>query len=35
VALTPEEAANIEKALAAMEVQGDRYPAHLQTRVGR
>jgi aryl-alcohol dehydrogenase-like predicted oxidoreductase len=35
VALTPAELANIEKALAAVEVQGDRYPAHLQARVGR
>ena len=35
VALTPEELANIEKALAAVEVHGDRYPAHLKARVGR
>ena len=35
VALTPEELAKIEKALAAVEVHGDRYPAHLKARVGR
>jgi aryl-alcohol dehydrogenase-like predicted oxidoreductase len=35
VALTPDELAKIETALAAIEVQGDRYPANLQARVGR
>jgi len=35
VSLTREELTKIEKALAAIEVQGDRYPAHLQARVGR
>jgi aryl-alcohol dehydrogenase-like predicted oxidoreductase len=35
VELTPEDLSNIEAALAQVEVQGDRYPAHLQARVGR
>ena len=35
VALTAEDLRNIETALAEVHVQGDRYPAHLQERVGR
>ncbi|MBZ9700540.1 MULTISPECIES: aldo/keto reductase [unclassified Mesorhizobium] len=35
VELTAADLASIEKALASVEVQGDRYPAHLKTRVGR
>ncbi|MFO1061798.1 MAG: aldo/keto reductase [Dongiaceae bacterium] len=33
--LTPDELHRIEAALAAVEVQGARYPAHLQARIGR
>lgn len=33
--LTTDELRSIEGALAAIEVQGDRYPAHLQQNVGR
>ncbi|RZL92471.1 MAG: NAD-dependent epimerase/dehydratase family protein [Variovorax sp.] len=35
VELTAEELLNIEAAVSTVEVQGDRYPAHLQQRVGR
>jgi aryl-alcohol dehydrogenase-like predicted oxidoreductase len=35
VELTAEDLRNIETALAEVHVQGDRYPAHLQERVGR
>ncbi len=35
VALTPIDLERIETALAAIEVQGARYPSHLQARVGR
>ena len=35
VALTTEDLKIIEAALAAIAVKGDRYPAHLQQRVGR
>ena len=35
VALTPEDLQSIEEALAGIEVQGARYPAQLQNRVGR
>jgi aryl-alcohol dehydrogenase-like predicted oxidoreductase len=35
VALTPSDLAAIGKALAAVEVHGDRYPEHLQQMVGR
>ncbi|CAI0816477.1 putative oxidoreductase [Serratia entomophila] len=35
IALTAGELADIGVALAAIEVQGDRYPAHLQQNVGR
>ncbi|RYZ43318.1 MAG: aldo/keto reductase [Myxococcaceae bacterium] len=35
VKLTPEELRDIQGALSAITVQGDRYPAHLQARVGR
>ncbi len=35
VALTPEDLQSIEGALAGIEVQGARYPAQLQNRVGR
>jgi aryl-alcohol dehydrogenase-like predicted oxidoreductase len=35
VALTGDELRDIETALAQITVQGDRYPAHLQARVGR
>lgn len=35
ITLTPEDLKIIEGALAAIAVQGDRYPAHLQQRVGR
>jgi aryl-alcohol dehydrogenase-like predicted oxidoreductase len=35
IALTAGELADIAVALAAIEVQGDRYPAHLQQNVGR
>jgi pyridoxine 4-dehydrogenase len=34
VALTADDLAAIEQALGAITVQGDRYPAHLQARVG-
>jgi aryl-alcohol dehydrogenase-like predicted oxidoreductase len=35
IALTAEDLSDIEQALAAVEVQGDRYPPHLQAAVGR
>jgi aryl-alcohol dehydrogenase-like predicted oxidoreductase len=35
VALTPDDVGEIEGALAKITVQGDRYPPHLQARVGR
>jgi aryl-alcohol dehydrogenase-like predicted oxidoreductase len=35
VELTPDDLRGIESALSAVTVQGDRYPAHLQQRVGR
>ncbi|WP_225408873.1 aldo/keto reductase [Stigmatella hybrida] len=35
VELTPDELRDIEGALSKITVQGDRYPAHLQARVGR
>jgi hypothetical protein len=35
VQLTPEELRDIESTLARIKVQGDRYPADLQERVGR
>lgn len=35
VALSPVDLADIEMALAGIKVEGDRYPAHLQARVGR
>ncbi|RKG73755.1 aldo/keto reductase [Corallococcus terminator] len=35
VRLTPEELRDIQGALSQITVQGDRYPAHLQARVGR
>jgi aryl-alcohol dehydrogenase-like predicted oxidoreductase len=35
IALTPEDLREIENALAGIEIQGERYPAHLQQRVGR
>ena len=35
VALTPDDLREIEGALAKITVQGDRYPPHLQARVGR
>jgi aryl-alcohol dehydrogenase-like predicted oxidoreductase len=35
VVLSAEELANIEAVLGKVTVQGDRYPAHLQSRVGR
>jgi aryl-alcohol dehydrogenase-like predicted oxidoreductase len=35
VALTPDDLAAIAAALSTVTVQGDRYPAHLQARVGR
>jgi aryl-alcohol dehydrogenase-like predicted oxidoreductase len=35
VALTPDDLREIEGALSKIAVQGDRYPAHLQARVGR
>ncbi len=35
VALTREDLATIERAVASVQVQGDRYPAELQARVGR
>jgi aryl-alcohol dehydrogenase-like predicted oxidoreductase len=35
VQLTPEDLRNIESAVSKIKVQGDRYPANLQARVGR
>ena len=35
VDLTPDDLREIENALSSVSVQGDRYPAHLQARVGR
>ena len=35
VELSKDELKDIESALSAIQVQGDRYPAHLQARVGR
>jgi aryl-alcohol dehydrogenase-like predicted oxidoreductase len=35
VDLTPDDLREIESALAQIHIQGDRYPAHLQSRVGR
>lgn len=35
VTLTPDDLHDIETALSNIKVQGDRYPAHLQQRVGR
>jgi aryl-alcohol dehydrogenase-like predicted oxidoreductase len=35
VALTPDDVGVIEGAVSKIAVQGDRYPAHLQARVGR
>lgn len=35
LALTAGDLATIEKALSGITIQGDRYPAHLQARVGR
>src|SRR3954471_13404169 len=35
VELTPDDLRSIEAALSQVTVQGDRYPAHLQARVGR
>jgi len=35
MALSPEDLAKLETALAAVEVHGERYPAHLKARVGR
>jgi aryl-alcohol dehydrogenase-like predicted oxidoreductase len=35
VRLTPEELRVIESTVSRIKVQGDRYPAHLQERVGR
>src|SRR5207249_3451008 len=35
VDLTPDDLREIENALSDVSVQGDRYPAHLQARVGR
>lgn len=35
VALAPDDLSAIENALSKVHVQGDRYPAHLQARVGR
>jgi aryl-alcohol dehydrogenase-like predicted oxidoreductase len=35
VALTPDDLSEIEGALSKITVQGDRYPPHLQARVGR
>lgn len=33
--LTPDDLRQIEDAVSGIEVQGARYPAHLQARVGR
>jgi pyridoxine 4-dehydrogenase len=35
VVLTPDDLGAIAAVLATVTVQGDRYPAHLQARVGR
>lgn len=35
IALAPEDLLEIENALSGIEIQGERYPAHLQQRVGR
>jgi aryl-alcohol dehydrogenase-like predicted oxidoreductase len=35
VALTPDDLRNIEGALSYITIQGDRYPAHLQSRINR
>ncbi|HXP96363.1 MAG TPA: aldo/keto reductase [Telmatospirillum sp.] len=35
VTLTPDDLRDIDSALSKVTVQGDRYPAHLQSRVGR
>jgi aryl-alcohol dehydrogenase-like predicted oxidoreductase len=35
VELTPDDLREIEEAVAKITVRGDRYPAHLQQRVGR
>jgi aryl-alcohol dehydrogenase-like predicted oxidoreductase len=35
IELTPEELHHIDEVLARIDVQGDRYPAHLASRVGR
>ena len=35
VALSAEDLRDIERAVSKITVQGDRYPAHLQQRVGR
>jgi aryl-alcohol dehydrogenase-like predicted oxidoreductase len=35
IALTPDDLREIENALSGIEIQGERYPAHLQQRVGR
>jgi aryl-alcohol dehydrogenase-like predicted oxidoreductase len=35
VELTPDDLSDIESVLSGITVQGDRYPAHLQARVGR
>ncbi|MFT4185374.1 MAG: aldo/keto reductase [Rhizobium sp.] len=35
ITLTPEELGDIEKALSVITISGDRYPAHLQARVGK
>jgi aryl-alcohol dehydrogenase-like predicted oxidoreductase len=35
VVLTPADLAQIENSVSAVEVQGDRYPAHLQARVDK
>jgi aryl-alcohol dehydrogenase-like predicted oxidoreductase len=35
VALTADDLATIAAMLSTLTVQGDRYPAHLQARVGR
>jgi hypothetical protein len=35
VELTADDLRRIGESLAAIEVQGDRYPAHLAARVGR
>ncbi|MBB3612989.1 aldo/keto reductase [Rhizobium sp. BK602] len=35
IVLTPEDLRDIEEALSAITISGDRYPAHLQARVGK